>query len=250
MLSSDFLAQMNWIQPSLLPHSQLKMRITLIITFLFLNWAGFAQTGDNAIKGKVIVYSSSGLLINKGAEYSAGSTSLTEEKKRIDRLNAPERNIIISAHPLDFSPNLVPGEAQITQRSKTFLPNIIAITKGSTVYFLNEDEHFHNIHSLTPKARFNIGRRPPGNAYGQKINKVGIVKLGCDIHPEMGAVILSLDTPYFTKIKPDQSFQISGLPDGRYEIRVYHPAFQQHTQQITIENGTVKTLNVNLKNKA
>ena len=226
------------------------MRYSIIVLFLSLIYQLPGQEGDNKIQGKLMLPTKKQDLLQRGTNYKKSSNAAPAEKKRIDRLNVPEENIFISAHPLDFQPTLKKTDVQITQRAKTFLPNIVAITKGSTVFFLNEDEHYHNIHSLTSKARFNIGRRPPGNIYGQKINKAGIVKLGCDIHPDMGAVILSLDTPYFTKIKPDGTFELSGLPDGNYELRTYHPAFESSSQRISVTGNTIKQITINLKPKA
>ena len=139
-------------------------------------------------------------------------------------------------------------DAQITQRQETFLPNVAVVTAGSTVYFLNEDEFFHNVFSLSPRARFNIGRRPPGNVYGQKINKAGTIKLGCDIHGHMSATIYSLNTPFFTKVNEDGSYRIQGLPDGEYEVRAFHPKLQTYIATVNLQNGGTKSLSLNMKN--
>jgi len=208
------------------------------------------QSGNNTIQGQILLPDFSPALFQRGKSYRGPNPNRSAEKTRLDGLNVPSRNIYISLHPKSFQPKLIQKDARITQREKTFFPNIVAITAESTVYLLNEDEHYHNIYSLTPKARFNIGRRPPGNVYAKKISKVGVVKLGCDIHPEMGAVILSLDTPYFTKIKADGTYNISGLPDGEYELRVYHPSFRTHREPVILERGKVTTKDINLKNKA
>ena len=211
----------------------------LAICFHFAN----AQTGNNTIKGSISFPDIKQKVFHKGNQYADGTLNL-------DSINEPRINVYVSMHPIDFQVELPIINAQMSQRNKTFFPNIVAITAGSTVYFLNEDEHFHNIYSLTPKARFNIGRRPPGNVYGKKINKVGVVKLGCDIHPEMGAVILSLDTPFFTKVNSDGTYEISKLPDGNYELRVFHPAFQRYSLEISCKNGQVIHQVINLENKA
>lgn len=208
------------------------------------------QSGNNTLQGQILLPDFSPALFQRGKSYRGQNANRSAEKIRLDGLNVPSRNIYISLHPKSFQPKLIQKDARITQREKTFFPNIVAITVQSTVYLLNEDEHYHNIYSLTPRARFNIGRRPPGNVYAKKISKVGVVKLGCDIHPEMGAVILSLDTPYFTKIKADGTYTISGLPDGEYELRIYHPSFRTHQEAVILERSKVTTKDINLKNKA
>ncbi len=223
------------------------MKTSILISLLssFLIYGKMAN--NNTVKGKINFTAKSELLIQKGVNYQEGSNN-SEEKQRLDELNQPRRNVYISLHPLDFIPELTETEgAVITQRAKTFSPNMIAVTKGTTVKFVNEDEHYHNVYSLTRKARFNIGRRPTGNVYGQKINKVGVIKLGCDIHDDMSATIWSLDTPYFTKINEDGTYKIDNLPDGAYEIRIFHPSLIKFSEEIKVEGGVVFEKNLTLE---
>lgn len=224
-----------------------KMKTILLSTLLFISTLAFAQTGTNSVGGNITLASSTEAFLKKGTSYK-GNVPMTAEKKRVDARNNPKDNIYISLHPLDFKCDLVKQDAKITQRAKTFLPNVVAITRGSKVLFMNEDEHYHNIHSLTSKARFNIGRRPPGNVYGQKINKLGVVRLGCDIHDEMAAWVLSLDTNYFTKIESDGSYKITDIPDGEYELRVYHPMLEKYATNVNVQGGKV-TKNISLNPK-
>ncbi len=214
------------------------MRINIFWILVLLCQLTWAQTGSNLLRGNINLPNTSTSFLSQGTNYKPKNT-VSAEKREIDASNAPKNHVYISLHPLDFTPSIQPMEVQITQRAKTFYPNVVAITKGSTVSFFNEDEHYHNIHSVSRKARFNIGRRPPGNVYKQKIKTLGVIRLGCDIHDEMAAVILSLDTPYFTRIKPDGSYQINALPDGRYEIRVFHPSFPRYSDEVQISGGEV-----------
>lgn len=218
----------------------------MYLLFIFSISNLHAQTGNNTVKGKISFSDKAEKIFVRGTAYETDNTPVSKKKRLIDDLNNPRKNVYVSLHPIGFEVSLKVVDAQITQQEQTFLPNVIAITSGSTVYFLNEDEFFHNIYSLTPRARFNIGRRPPGNVYGKKIDKVGLVKLGCDIHPEMGATIISYDTPFFTKINDDGSFQISGLPDGQYEIRAFHPSLDAYTGKVTCKGSTTITHNLKL----
>jgi plastocyanin len=165
-----------------------------------------------------------------------------------DPMAKMENNIIVSLHNLSGNPKLTDiPEAIITQRQQTFIPHVLPVTKGTTVYLLNEDEFFHNIYSLTPGSRFNIGRKSPGNPYPIKIKKNGPIKLACDIHPHMSAIILSLDTPFFTRVRSDRSFKIDELPPGNYRLEVYHPELDKYTKEITIERGQKIEMELDLK---
>jgi plastocyanin len=177
----------------------------------------------------------------------------TEPQQQSASTSNPVTDVIISIHPTSYSLNAPPLEepVQIIQRDATFIPNVTPVTVGSVVQFVNDDSFFHNVFSLTPGARFNIGRRPKGDVYSKEIPKLewkvaglGPINLYCDIHSQMSAVILSLDTPYFTRVNADGSYQMADLPDGVYELRAFHPKFDLITKTITIQIGKVLEMNI------
>lgn len=193
----------------------------------------------NQIKGTVHFHDCP-KTIKKGTGYNKDGTEVMHSD---DPMGTTKKNIILSLHPLTFTPTLTPTkEAYITQKEQTFLPNVLPVTIGSKVHFLNEDEFFHNVQSFTSKARFSIGRRAPGIAYSQKIKKTGAISLMCDIHSHMNAVILSLDTPYFTRVEEDGRYKIDNLPDGNYRLEIYHPNCSKITDDITLADGKIVTL--------
>jgi hypothetical protein len=159
-------------------------------------------------------------------------------------------NVIISLHPLNFKPQLsLTQDAYMTQTEQTFIPNVLPVTVGSKVHFLNEDEFFHNVQSYTPKSRFSIGRRAPGISYSVNIKKVGVINLLCDIHSHMNARILSFDTPYFSRINADGSYSLKNLPDGKYRIEIFHPHCDKITDQVELLGGKVFNFNYDLSIK-
>ena len=160
-------------------------------------------------------------------------------------------DVIISAHPISFTVETTPLEepAQVVQKDAIFIPRVTAVTVGSTVQFVNDDPFFHNVFSLTPGARFNIGRRPKGDVYSKvvpelnwKVEGLGPISVYCDIHSQMNAIILSLDTPYFTRANEDGSYSLDNLPPGDYEIRAYHPRFNLIIQEISVSENESKSI--------
>lgn len=210
--------------------------LLIVIGVISANSLTSAQKGSNIIKG-VITMPSNQSILKKGRTYNKDGTKVMQSN---DKLAQPSYNVIVSAHPQTFEPPMVPtANAFVTQKEQTFIPLVLPVTKGSKVYFLNEDEFFHNIYSLTPRARFNIGRRPPGNSYTQVIKKVGVVKLACDIHTHMQGMIWSLDTPYFVRADEQGNYQLSDLPDGTYELQVFHPYVSLKSITVTLANGVI-----------
>jgi hypothetical protein len=65
-------------------------------------------------------------------------------------------------------------------------------------------------------------------------DKVGIVKLGCNIHDWMIGYIYVTETPYFGKTTATGRVDLDQLPAGRYRVRVWHPRMEGS------EDGTVK----------
>lgn len=198
-------------------------------------WCGvvLAQPdGSNTISGHVWLLSTP-QSIQRGAGYNKDGSMVMHSN---DPMAKVENNIIVAAVPLSFQVNLEPTtNATITQKEQTFLPYVLPIVRGSTIYFLNEDQFFHNIYSLTPGSKFNIGRRPPGSPYPMKIRKKGVIKLSCDIHSHMKAYILSLETPYFARVSADGSYELSGLPNGQYRIEVFVPGLEIQSQILELD---------------
>ncbi len=95
---------------------------------------------------------------------------------------------------------------------------MLAITRGSTVDFPNDDPIFHNVFSLSSAATFDLRRYPRGQSRSQTFAKAGIVKVYCNIHSHMSATILVMDNPYFTIPGLDGGFELPERAD-----RPVHP---------------------------
>jgi hypothetical protein len=62
----------------------------------------------------------------------------------------------------------------------------------------------------------------------------------------MNATVICLDTPYFTRVRPNGQYEISGIPEGKYEIRIYHPDLPQVSEVVDIKTGDSITKNFTL----
>lgn len=151
-------------------------------------------------------------------------------KKKKSKKSSFQRSIfedvVIAAYPLSFKAEVKPlKRARMLQKNAEFRPNVLAVTPGTNVQFINLDRFFHNVFSFTPGAKFNIGRRRTNTVVTRKINKTGSVKLFCDIHSQMKATIISLETPYFTQANKNGVYLLDKLPAGKYRLEVMHPNF-------------------------
>ncbi len=118
--------------------------------------------------------------------------------------------------------------ARMLQKNKTFSPHILAIQTGSIVDFPNDDPVFHNAFSNFSGKRFDIGLYPPGTSEAVHFNRPGVVRIFCNIHPTMSAIILVVDSPYFVETGHDGRFSLD-LPPGEYTMHVFHERATEHT---------------------
>jgi plastocyanin len=116
-----------------------------------------------------------------------------------------------------------PGSrAEMLQKGKTFQPHVLAIPVGTTVDFPNVDPIFHNAFSNFSGQPFDVGLYPPGKTRSVHFRREGIVRVFCNIHPTMSAIIAVLNTPYFAVTERNGEFRISGVPPGDYRLRFFH----------------------------
>jgi plastocyanin len=161
-------------------------------------------------------------LLFMAAGLSAANVGGRVELKDTVRGNANYAGVVVSLLPLDRTPVLPAARATVRQKGKAFLPHILAITAGTTVDFPNDDPIFHNAFSNYNGQVFDLTLYPPHTTRSVRFTRPGVVRVFCNIHASMSAVIVVLKTPYFAVSKRDGSFAISDVPPGNYELSVFH----------------------------
>jgi plastocyanin len=115
-----------------------------------------------------------------------------------------------------------PPTAHMEQRDKQFVPHVLAIQRGSSVYFPNFDPIFHSAFSNFNGQIFDLGLYAPGTGRTVTFSRPGIVRVFCNIHPTMSAIIAVLNSPYFTVSEKDGAFAIRGVAPGSYRLHFFH----------------------------
>ena len=133
--------------------------------------------------------------------------------------------IVVWLRPLDVpgfvKPPGPPPAASLVQKSKSFDPHLLIIQVGTVVDFPNHDPFFHNVFSLYDGKRFDLGLYEAGTSRHVRFDKPGVCYIFCNIHPEMSAVVLVLDTPFYGAVNGAGTFTIADVPPGRYQMRVW-----------------------------
>jgi plastocyanin len=160
----------------------------------------------SAVRGTVVV---------KGAKSNADA---------VVTLEAPGLKLTPPAEPL-----------HIDQKGFRFLPHVTVLQTGSTVRFLNNDPEPHNVYS--PEGRYNLGTWPTGDTRDYTFKKPGIYSQLCNIHPDMLAYVVVVDTPHFAVTDATGAFLIRNVPPGKYKLVAWHEKKDGLEQDVEVVAG-------------
>ena len=133
----------------------------------------------------------------------------------------------------------------LDQRTCRFTPHVVVVPVGRPLRVLNNDGILHNFHTF-PTKNTPVNTAQPG--FRKTMDAVfaapEIVRVGCDVHPWMGAHIVVSETPFVAVTDENGAFSIDGVPAGSYTVSIWHEMLGEQTQQITVVEGQKTNLSV------
>jgi len=133
--------------------------------------------------------------------------------------------VVVWLTPLSPSPasrTVVPAQGlRLVQKNKRFEPHLLVVPVGSTVEFPNQDPFFHNVFSLFKGKRFDLGFYEAGSSRSVLFDRPGASFIFCNIHPEMSAVVLALETNDYAVSNIAGEAQIAHVPPGNYRVNFW-----------------------------
>jgi plastocyanin len=141
---------------------------------------------------------------------------------------------------------------RLIQKNKVFDPHVLAVQVGSQVDFPNRDPFFHNVFSLFNGKRFDLGLYEAGSTRGVHFDRAGICYIFCNIHPQMSAVVVVVDTPYFAVSDARGEIVIPQVPPGRYQLNAWEEhcspqALKELSRQVTVGEGDTSLSPIHLQ---
>ena len=140
---------------------------------------------------------------------------------------ARDARVVLWLKPVAPSVELQPAgrtpapHARLIQRNKTFDPHVVAVEVGSLVEFPNRDPFFHNVFSLFNGKRFDLGLYEAGSTRSVHFDRPGICYIFCNIHPQMSAVVVVVDTAFFAVSDVKGDIAVPDVPAGEYQLNVW-----------------------------
>ena len=170
-----------------------------------------------------------GLFFSAIALGDGGSGNTGTVKGTITLDGSPAAGIVVSIEGLPTKyikshvANMVPKRAVIDQRDKKFIPHVLPVLEGTTVDFPNNDNTWHNVFSTSEINKFDLGLYPSGDHRSVTFSKPGVVRILCNVHPNMEAYVVVKGHPFFAVSDTRGNYRLAAVPVGRYRLEIWHP---------------------------
>jgi len=138
------------------------------------------------------------------------------------------------------------GQFEIATRDKAFEPAVMVVTRGSVVRFPNQDPILHNVFSVSTGNSFDLGVYGPDAAPETRLEQTGAVNVYCNVHHEMHAHVLVLDTPWYVLADDDGGFTLTGLPTGSGTLHAWHRQAEAWSMRIPGDHSAPLDVRLNI----
>lgn len=163
---------------------------------------------------------------------------LKGEKKKSDL-----SNVIVYLDQIQsdvkLSPNELKKKIEMATKNKQFTPRALAVPVGAIVNFPNYDPIFHNLFSVSRPNDFDLGLYKGGASKSKTFDSPGIVRVFCNVHPQMTATIIVINSPFSTTTDKEGNFSLGIIPWGSFTLRAYAEEGQA-SQRIDVKDQPIR----------
>jgi plastocyanin len=149
----------------------------------------------------------------------------------------PQKDVVVWLESGGRAAAAAPKKVVLDQRQLQFRPHVLAVTVGTQVEMPNSDRVFHNVFSFHDGKKFDLGLYPVGTARTVTFDRPGLSRIFCNIHPNMAAYVLALESAFFAVTNDHGEFDIEGVPVGSHAYRAWRPGGDTSTGTIAVEPG-------------
>jgi plastocyanin len=153
------------------------------------------------------------------------------------------KNVVVSIkldEDVDVHVTAPKTPAVLDQKDCMYNPHVLAMMVGQDLIVKNSDPFLHNVHAK-PAINEEINAGMPGKNDGEKVTPqpkaAETFRVKCDVHPWMTAWVAVFDHPYFSVTGDDGTFDIKGLPDGKYTLQAWQEKYGTQEQKIVVKDG-------------
>jgi plastocyanin len=195
-----------------------------------------AGGGTGSVKGTVALTGKAPVMeeLKRNSDPFCAKTKMKDEQV-VENANHTLKNVIvhINGAPAADGPK---EPAMIEQQQCMYRPRVQGIVAGQTLSIKNGDPTLHNVHTYKGTSTlFNQAQVPNTPNIDKKFTDNGaLLKFKCDVHQWMTGYVWVQNNPYFAVTGEDGSFEIKGVPAGKYEIEAWHERFGSKKMEVTV----------------
>jgi hypothetical protein len=117
-----------------------------------------------------------------------------------------------------------------------YKPHVLGIQARQNLRVVTSDNTAHNIHPLPKVNReWNVSQAPGADPIVQSFSRPEVsIPVKCNQHPWMRAYIHVLSHPFYAVTGENGTYEIKGLPPGKYEIETVHEEYGAMAQPVEI----------------
>lgn len=214
--------------------------VTVISTAGAWAYEGGAVSGGGTIKGTVKFTGTPPerevLEVNKDKEVCAVGV-----KKSKDLVVAADGGVefaVVSLTNIATGKAFPEGATVLDQAGCEYLPYVVVVRKGAELEILNSDGILHNIHTYSEKNK-PVNRAQPKfkKKLTETFSEPEMIKVTCDVHGWMKGWLAVVEHPYFAITDAGGAFELTDVPAGEYEIKVWQEKLGESTQKVTVPAG-------------
>lgn len=133
----------------------------------------------------------------------------------------------------------------VDNKECVFVPRIQVARAGGKVEATNSDQLLHNVNLQLKdggKTLANVALPAPGIKQSKDLKEAGLVEVKCDVHEWMHAWIYVSPHPYAAVTKEDGTFEMTDVPAGEYNAKIWHESLGEGTARVKVDPGGTATL--------
>lgn len=161
-----------------------------------------------------------------------------------DKKQQPGKEALVWLPDLKPLPGRKASRPKVASKDKRFEPRITVVSAGTTVDFPNFDRIFHNVFSLSDVAKFDLGLYRNGDARSFTFQNPGLVRIYCNIHPQMAALLMVVPSSVYGQAGADGVVKLDGLAPGLHPLRVWEEKGGEWSGNVTVAPGKTSEVSV------
>jgi plastocyanin len=142
--------------------------------------------------------------------------------------------VVVFEPAVPQAPKVPEKPFEMVTRHKEFEPRLLVIPRGAKVRFPNQDPILHNVFSVSAPNQLDLGLYQKGPGKEKRFDQPGVVRIYCNVHHDMVAYILVLDSPFHATPDANGEVVLLGLPRGKGKLTVWHEQADPVTMDVEL----------------